>query len=254
MKPNKIHWRALLVLALLMVAMLGVAPRTEVRADNLIAPPNSSPMAKTYGQWTAEWWKWAFFLPVHNPPYTGPLYNPLFMTDNVNCATGQTGRVWFIGGVLGTSGSVSRTCTVPYGISLFFPLVNTLNDNVATKPPLTVDQLRANAADFINHATELHASIDGVPVANLYSYRATSPVFAYAFPLNDNAYQALGLNTPGSDWPSTIVQPAVADGYWLFVNPLQPGQHVISFGGTLGAPYNFSQDITYNITVQPLPH
>jgi hypothetical protein len=251
MKTSKFQWRGLLVLIALMAVLLSLAPQTEVQADNVIAPPNTSPLAKTYSQWTVEWWRWALAQPIHNPPYSGPLYNPLFVTGNVNCAVGQSWRVWFIGGVYNESGTATRTCTIPYGTSLFFPIVNGVWDNIATDPPLTVEQLRANVADFINHVTAMHASIDGTPVANLNSYRAKSPVFGYSVPLNDNLYQHFGYSVPGSHWPSNYVQPAVADGYWLFVNPLPPGPHVIKFDATVGAPYNFSLDITYNITVQP---
>jgi hypothetical protein len=50
--------------------------------------------------------------------------------------------------------------------------------------------------------------------------------------------------------PAGSYQPAVADGEYLLLNPLPPGHHTISFGGTgfLGAP--FSVETTYNLTVR----
>jgi hypothetical protein len=101
-------------------------------------------------------------------------------------------------------------------------------------------------------ASELHASVDGVPVGDLdpatTPYRAcagpaarcTGPAFSIALPDNN----LLGL-------PAGIWAPAVADGYYLLLSPLPPGPHTINFGGTgnFGGP--FSEDITYNLTVSP---
>jgi hypothetical protein len=41
----------------------------------------------------------------------------------------------------------------------------------------------------------------------------------------------------------------VADGAYLLVAPLPPGQHTIRFGGTGFFGGDFSQDITYHLTV-----
>jgi hypothetical protein len=43
--------------------------------------------------------------------------------------------------------------------------------------------------------------------------------------------------------------PAVADGYWLLVTPLTPGEHTIYFKGINNA--GFTVEVTYFLTVQP---
>ncbi|HEY1497424.1 MAG TPA: hypothetical protein VGF49_22860 [Candidatus Solibacter sp.] len=65
-----------------------------------------------------------------------------------------------------------------------------------------------------------------------------------------NMLQHFGGDAPGPDWPSTLVFPAASDGYWLMLNPLSPGPHIINFGGT-AKNTSFQLDITYNITVVP---
>lgn len=52
-------------------------------------------------------------------------------------------------------------------------------------------------------------------------------------PVNSASRQgaSAGHSAPGSDWPSTFVCPAAADGYWLMLEPLPPGRHLINFGG-----------------------
>lgn len=251
MQAKTSYWLvAVAVIALTTLALLPSASTTALAGGN-IAPINSHPNGATYGQWGARWWQWAFSFPVHNPPYTGPTYNPLFVNGAEDCSLGQIGHVWFIGGVFGISGAASRTCSIPSGTALFFPVLNVVWDNVAVNPPLSIDKLRAAAAGFVASTTELHATIDGTPVPNLSNYRAQSPVFAYTFPPEDNVYQTFGAAVPGADWPTTTVDPAVADGYWLFVHPLPPGVHTLTFGGTFGDPYNFTTEVTYTITVTP---
>ncbi len=224
------------------VMLGGSAPTADAGAS--IAPVNTSPYGQTYAQWSVQWWQWAYQYPVHWP-------NPWFTDGPTNCSIGQSARVWFLAGVVNVSNTANRTCSIPYGKALFFPLVNIEWDNVAVNPPQTIPEIRAYAKGVIDTVTELHATIDGVPVPNLSSYRVAAGPFAYVLPANDNIYQYFGLSVPGSDWPSTVVQPALSDGYWLFVNPLPVGVHTIKFGGTEGAPYNFSTDVTYTITVTP---
>jgi hypothetical protein len=207
-----------------------------------VAPPNSNPVGASYARWGAAWWQWLFSLHANVP------LNPIRATGNVDCSYGQVGNVWFLVGSLGP-GTAARSCKVPTGTWLFFPILNGWADNVAVSPPLTVEQLKELAASF-SEASELHASIDGVPVQNLFAFRAAFAPFSYTVPATDNMLQFFGADVPGKDWPTTFVFPAASDGYWLMLKPLVPGPHVINFGGTTKHG-SFSLDVTYTITVVP---
>jgi hypothetical protein len=131
---------------------------------------------------------------------------------------------------------------------LFFPLVNFDNDNVCTGGPAqTVDQLRAFGTQVIDGVTELHASVDGVPLKNLFGYRVTSPVFSYTLPPN-NIYDDPRWGCVGG-WPPGVQYPAVSDGYWLMLAPLSAGSHTINFGGSASVPISTVQEVTYHLTV-----
>ena len=41
---------------------------------------------------------------------------------------GQSGSVWFLAGIFG-GGSATRTCAVPAGKALYFPVLNSVNIN-----------------------------------------------------------------------------------------------------------------------------
>ena len=90
---------------------------------------------------------------------------------------------------------------------------------------------------YLPDPSELFAEIDGVPVENLASYRATSSLFKFTA---DPALVSFDPCITGTQ------QDGVAIGYWLLLPPLKPGKHTLHFG----AP-SFGQDVTYILKVLP---
>jgi hypothetical protein len=205
-----------------------------------VLPPDSHPFDASYGQWAARWWKWAYSIPVS--------VNPLFDETGAQIATGQSGKVWFLAGVINVSGTAERTGTIPAGKALFFPILNYEADNLCPPivPPLDPAGLRALAKSNIapiNPATGLEADVDGRPIRDLKDFHEKSPVFSVTFPDN-NVFQFFGCNVPAGTYT-----PFVDEGYYVMLKPLSVGQHTIHFHGDIPAPVNFSLDITYHITV-----
>ncbi len=224
-----------------LVFLLQVTPALADSNPNPgVLPPSSNSFGKTYGEWNASWWQWLFSVPASK--------NQELMNGAVDCTVGQSGNVWFLAGSF-SSGTFTRSCTIPAGKALFVPLINSWADNICNTPPLTVDQLRALAEGSVIPAKKLHASIDGSP---LLSQRAISPVFSYNLPgTTDNVISAaFGIPLPGPCWPSLHVDPAVADGFYTMIPPLAAGSHQLNFGGSGGSgPMKFTLDMTYNLTV-----
>lgn len=137
-------------------------------------------------------------------------------------------------------GTVTRTCTIPAGKPIFFPLINT-----AAFKPLgheTLLDLTRLAADFINTVTVLEATLDNVSVENLSSFRVRSPSFTVIAP-------ARGIFPPGLLSVPGNTDPIVSDGYWLLLSPLSVGEHVIHFHAETSD--GFVVDVTYNLTIGP---
>jgi hypothetical protein len=137
--------------------------------------PHSHPFGASYSQWAARWWQWAYSLPV-------PV-NPLFDETGAQIASGQSGKVWFLAGVINVSGTAVRTGTIPAGKALLFPILNFEADNLCPpiNPPLDVAGLRALAKsniDLIDPNTGLEADVDGRQIHNLKDFREQSPVFS----------------------------------------------------------------------------
>lgn len=242
--------RLLVALALLsiltaFVLMSGGEPASAKRGNagkRKIAPPQSQPYGKSYGEWQVAQWQWLFSMPVDQ--------HPLF--DTADCGTGQSGKVWFLGGTYAVSGNATRDCTVPVGTALFFPILD-VECATAEGNGTTFEELSACAEWVMDHAKDVAAEIDGVPVKNMEKYRGQSPLFTWG-PLPENNVQQY----VGWDFPAGTTSEAVSDGYFLMVRPLSEGDHTVHFAGALeftqeedGFDYFFSVDITYNLYVKP---
>ncbi len=197
---------------------------------------------KTMGEWAAEAWRWVLLTPTNQ----NANLDPDGSRANVNQPDGP---VFFIGGLTQISTVIERHFTVPEGKYLFIPLISVFTDNVDTgPPPFTVEELRDFASHLIDFVDGLHASIDSLPVPELFSHRVATPVFSVDFTSPDNLYAVIaGHPVVGLD------DPMVAEGYYLMIEPLPPGRHVINFGANVGPPVNLYKDITDIITVVPVP-
>jgi hypothetical protein len=122
MKKQADYWRSI---AVVIGIVWGVFAPGLVWADPAgdphIFPPQSRPYGRTYSEWAAKWWQWALAIPVAT--------HPLF--DNGDCRVGQAGQVFFLGGRYCSTVDpncnaqvVTRSCTVPSGKALLFPIVN----------------------------------------------------------------------------------------------------------------------------------
>jgi hypothetical protein len=196
-----------------------------------IAPINSKTHGKSYSQWAAAWWQWAYSIPVD--------VNPLLDSTGENAGEGQEGPVWFLAGNFG--GETVREVSVPAGKSLFFPILNQPWVQYPEDPPYTIPELRAILRPGMDNAT-LYCEIDGRRVKQLAAYREESVVFTTTVPDGN----LLGL--PAGDYA-----PCVDNGYYLMLTPLKPGKHTIRFMAE-NADQSFSLDVTYHINVTRRDH
>ena len=234
-----------LVPALLVVATLSPGTASSAWAGNPgVLPPQSHPYGKTYGEWSAEHWKWTYSLPADHHP----------LTDTADVSAGQSGPVWFLGGTFAPTtdldgnliGIADRHVTIPAGKALFFPIIDA-EASLAEGNGTTETDFREFANFFVDHAVNLSCTIDGQPLANLPAYRVESPLFTFG-PLPGN--NLLGL-------PTGTTSPAVSDGYFVMLAPLSSGQHTIHIAGAFvfteeadGFDFSFTLDITYHVTVR----
>jgi hypothetical protein len=199
-----------------------------------IFPADSEPYGLAYGEWTARWWQWAQSIPTEN--------NPQLDMTGEDCAQAQnqTGPVWFLAGTPG--GYTERTCTIPAGKAILFPVYNSINIAAGADINESEEDVRAGAKNMADAIITLEASIDGTPLQDLWSYRVEAPTFNVTFP-SDNVF-----GIPEGSYLSA------ADGYWVFLEPLPPGQHEIRLHAVAADPtatsiQNFETAVTYNLII-----
>ena len=177
-----------------------------------------------YQTLAAKWWAWAASFPAEA--------NPIEDTTGALCAEGQQGQTWFLAGTLFDAGPVVRTCTIPSGTNLFFPIVNSFCAEFPAVLHMQLADLSACAAASVDpfDPADLTVTIDGEPVPIV---RAQSALFSLFLPENN----IFGCPACAGHYQE------VADGYWVLLDALAPGDHVIHFeaGDTI--------DVTYLITV-----
>jgi hypothetical protein len=224
------------------IVVVGVALMTPMRMALADSENKAFTESESFKQLSAEWWQWALSIPTS--------VNPLLDTNGGKGVVGQRGSVWFLAGVFG-GGAAIRTCSVPEGKAVFFPVINSLQFNspgVCGLPRQSVSELRALAAPLIDGATALSVTVDGIAIKNLR--RVKSEVFEVALPA-ENVFGA-PCGPPSTELvPAGIYSPAVDDGIYVRLDPLDIGSHALHFHAE--SPKGVVQsDVTYNLTVVPV--
>ena len=89
------RWRAWAGAATAAVVLAtGLASSSVASADSpVVLPPDGRVHGRSYGEWSAEQWKWVYSMPESSHP----------LSDKADCSAGQRGKVWFLGGTYTTT-------------------------------------------------------------------------------------------------------------------------------------------------------
>jgi hypothetical protein len=201
----------------------------------------------------AAWAQWAYSKPVDNPvdsPLVGgdPNYSEEQCdgTPVEGTLSPAHSKLWFLAGTFDAS-TVVRTCTMPAGTPLFFPLYSSLwvpivdGENAANQRQGAIDSVNATLADP-GFRQSMLVTVDGKQVNSDQIVRALSPVFTITLP-EENVYDPF----VEGGVPAGKYEGASVDGLWVKLPPLPPGEHTIHF--TFVKSSGFSQNNTYNLTV-----
>lgn len=175
-----------------------------------------------------KWWQWAFS--------ATDAESPVRDETGKNCSFAQRGEIWFLAGGYGSS-HIARECHVPLGKKLFFPVVNMVFYPRVPENSYTCSEAMADASLNNETAYDLFAELDGAPTprTNIVRARSTQCFDIFAMlPSHNKPYAAY---------------PSATDGFWVLLDPLPSGRHVLKFGGrysNAGVPFGkMAQDIEY---------
>ncbi|MPY52345.1 signal protein [Streptomyces acidicola] len=205
------------LIAVVLAALVGCGARAaEVSKDATEAEQTSAPASAVQspaqarlssGALQSRWWTWA----LSEPEGT----NPVADEDGSECGRNQPQDVWFLAGAFGTQ--AKRTCSVPDGVPLAFPLVNLIAG-------------QADCTDFMSAANG-SAVLDGERVDSETIRGETITVRGVADnPVTgtDERFRATGC------------------GLWVQLPPLQPGKHTLTIRGQ---SEDFAVGVDYSLTV-----
>ncbi len=218
---SQVRSRVLLLMALVMVPFLGLVgtASTQDSSDGVtIYGPDEMVGGASLAEWHARNWQWAISMPEDA--------NPNFDPTGEKCGYGQFGPVFFLPAQYVESdpeaAPESYHCVVPEGVALYVTVGGAGCTTVEPPPYFGRDEaeLTACAMEMADTITDMEASINGQPVADLEQYRTVTPLFPMLFG-QDNFY---GVE-PG-------VALSVSDGYAFIIAPPPPGDYEITVSVT----------------------
>ena len=201
-------------------------PPAAVAQTDSVVPPAERVANISQADWSKAWWQWAGSFDRADSPVAD--------RTGTNCHLRQNGPVWFLAGTYGTRRTI-RTCKVPRGKHLFFPLINYVvmpTTQTSSCGAACCPSFVETAKSITDEPSNLVLEFDGRRIDDLARYRqATTECFDMG---------ALAE-------PKYRIFPSAANGYYVMLRPLSPGKHVLNFGGMLPG---MSQAVTYTLVVE----
>jgi hypothetical protein len=203
-------------------------------------PSTIDPHGKTWDYWAQEWWRWLLSIPDDRSPvhdHSGRFCD----VDQPHTKEG----VWFLAGT--HSAKAERTCTIPEGMAIFFGAATCETSKLEFGDHLNQQQLLQLAKDG-NQVQSLEVTVDNDKIdmkfLEVQGYHRSTSLFDVTLPDNN-----LWLWVPGGDTQ------AIADGYWVFLEPLSRGKHELMFkqetkDNPPTATVNCKYEVKYHLNVQ----
>jgi hypothetical protein len=191
--------------------------------------------------WLERYWVWTASIPMDIHPRSD--------IDGEHCGINQNGSVWFLDPPIDAEMTKVLNCEIPEGKAIFIPLL--VGECDSGDMESASDEELEQCAKSGNDGGTILFSIDGNKILSIdktsqnqndYSlYRTTSKFFDIRW----SEFNIFGAGN-GS-------HRAIADGYFVVVKPLPPGNHKIDFQIVVISPietnYNLRMDITYNLKI-----
>ena len=214
------------------------APQTPLKLFN----KDSTPFDTSYGSWVGKWWQWNVNIPLEGHPRD--TYNP------EKCNINQQGPVWYLPDIL--TGSEERICTIPEGKAVLIPINTGACWNDGNPQFMNDIELKTCALEG-QDGTFMNVQINGVKVERDSIERIQSPYFNLTIP--KDSWTRYNEDSSGRIFECDICPVgsfrSMADGYFLFLEPLPSGEYNVKIShDTITNPnpeYRHAASVTYNI-------
>lgn len=194
--------------------------------------PGDTVNNKSHVFYANMWWQWTYTMPNNQSPVRD--------LTGEKCHVGQSGGVWFLAGGYGSS-TIRRTCEIPEGKYIFFPVINMVY-YPRKEGLISCADAKKSAALNNDNLISIEIEVD--------SLKSSNP--AHSRIATEECFDLLGL-VPRSFNPPRIY-PAATDGFWIMLKPLSKGTHSLKFKARYnrenGAFSKMAQDIEYKLIIR----
>lgn len=216
-------------------------------------PHDEVVLGKDCEGWMKEWIQWLLKISHDKSPLFNPDVNPLERGYESKFQVKQDEGVWFLAapsyGVSGSTGYVNRYEVVDVGSWHLFLSPYMIYNSTAEYPSLNNNRLFQLAKEQVNSVYRLEVALDGM---SLECCRVTidtpfkAEIIRKKNVLNITATNKIlpVTNTKNGIQFSEIE--IVGDGYACFLNPLEPGLHILSYRA-YSPTYSLDTQIQLNV-------
>ena len=187
---------------------------------------DSKPYRLSYTEWSILWWRWLLAIPK--------AHNPALDDCGNNCNQNQFDKnVWFLAGTVTPLVSAKRTCVLPFGRAILFPIVNNLVSYTEYPGLKKDDDLKSVAGKDFTKELKMQVGIGNMLITS-EACRIGSEPFEISYP-DGNIFNA----RPG-------LSIAVSDGFWIFLSPLPKGTFSVYF---VAVEPNYKTEVHYTLRI-----
>jgi len=216
-------WSKTVSAVVLVIALLSFGSVARADDEVQVVPPGATVAGKTIGEWTGRWWKAAIEAVLF--PFPAGVSQP--------GALGDVGGSVFFAVASPGPGSTTYSYNVPRGKYVLLPLftyVWTHRPHLVPADPCSDFDCSKDLGDnFVRATTSMSVRIDGSPVADLDDHYEATPRFFSVTPPLDGWWAA-------GDPTMAVLTQGFTSGFWLMLEPLGSGRHVLSIAVT--APFS----------------
>lgn len=213
------------------------------QVDPLLHSVDSSPYNTTSREWAQKWWQWYVSVPkTQSPNY--PEYPNHIQTNDCSVLQDPKSPVFFLFTPLVEMSNVEWSCTVPKDKSIMIPIVSALADFGDPTLPEKTDESLLSTVKPGNDFAQIKVTLNGEKLGynSDPKWRILTDFFNITLP-EHNLW--MDKEKPGT-------YRAVADGYFLFLKPLSPGEHLLNYEAATIPPNEnqYAQSVSYHLVVK----
>ena len=181
--------------------------------------------------------------------------NPITDPTGKHCDRGNMEDVWFLFGSLAPA-TIERSCEIPVGTALFFPVVTVFYGAFLNDPPeqRTEEFIRGQVDCVEDAASRLVCSLNSMaPQCKVsISSSRTRDLFTTC------SCPKITFSVTEAQIPELLLSPSADAGFYLFLRPLPPGDYDLHWEASTdecfnpdGSPLPVEQNVTYHLTIKP---